>query len=275
MILVGQTPLAIRFSTRPFAAIEARLAARVHVGPIGVDEAQELLASLRPGREWTLDEVETLHRDASGNPRKLLRLVGPGELARAIEEPRPAISQRTLTNPPLAVPAGSPTVPSRTAVPHARTVAANASPAPLMGPAKPPIFVEENMIEVGWAAEEASLEDGSDAESSPKLGTPGSIEGGEEAVKDHYAALQAWQEWTENQARRAPRPAEVFEDEHDEIEDDDGFEMRTAPSPDRPTIRAEGEQKFAPFGHLFSRMAQALEPELPNEGNASGRPGRP
>ena len=40
------------------------------------------------------------------------------------------------------------------------------------------------------------------------------------------------------------------------------IDVGLAPSrPDRPTVRAEGEQKFAPFGQLFSRMAQAREPE--------------
>ena len=46
MILVGQTPLALRFATRPFAAIEARLAARVHLGPI---ERRRGPATARPG----------------------------------------------------------------------------------------------------------------------------------------------------------------------------------------------------------------------------------
>ena len=260
MILVGQTSLALRFSTRPFAAIEARLASRVHLGPIGVDEAKELLTRLRPGRDWADDEVETLHRDASGNPRRLLRLAGPrlavldeGMADRALEDPRSG--ERILT---MAV--ESPPIQKPASVANVVGPAAIASPKPLIGPEKPPIRVEDNMIEVGWAPENTPSPDGRDEESSSSA----AAQGGEEAVQDHYAALQAWREWSENQARRISRPPETFEDEPDEeIEVDDEDEPTTPlpPRVDRPTVRVEGEQKFAPFGQLFSRMAQAREPE--------------
>ena len=246
MILVGLTSLALRFSTRPFAAIEARLASRVHLGPIDADEAKELLGRLRPGRDWSDDEVEALHRDASGNPGRMLRRVVPttqektAEIAAtkkvaAIEAPRPVVE----------MPAQA------------------ASSAPLTGPGKPPIRVEENMIEVGWSPEDAAPGESVDGEPARRPGPSTAIEGGEEAVEDHYAALQAWREWSENQARHAQSPPDPSEDEpdpSDELEDD-GFELPTTPRVDRPTVRAEGEQAFAPFGQLFSRMAQAREPE--------------
>jgi hypothetical protein len=222
-----------------------------------------LLARLRPGRQWPDDEVEILHRDASGNPRRLLRLAGPGVEAlvdRADEDSRPAvqapssIGHHRVEEPGLADAVADP----------APTGAPVALPMPLTGPTRPPIRFEENMIEVGWSAEDAASPGGRIEDSSPRLGGS-TAEAGEEAVQDHYAALQAWREWSENQARRASRTLETSEDEpDDEIElEDDEDEPATAPRPraDRPTVRVEGEQKFAPFGQLFSRMAQAREPE--------------
>ena len=253
MILVGLTSLALRFSTRPFAPIEARLAARVHLGPIDVDEAGELLARLRPGRDWPIDEVEALHRDAAGNPGRMLRRVVP------------------LASPtPVAIPAGAPAAGMLAPVEVRRPVAEGprpvASPAPLTGPGKPPIRVEENMIEVGWSPDDAPSPVESDDEPARRVGPSTAIGGGEEAVRDHYAALQAWREWADNQARRPrhpPGPPEDDRNPEDETEIDEDDEAWTPPTPraDRPAIRAEGEQKFAPFGQLFSRMAQPLEPE--------------
>ena len=267
MILVGQTPLALRFATRPFAAIEARLSARVHLGPIGVDEARLLLDQARPGHNRSDDEIESLHRDASGNPGRLLRLVGPAIESTQRAGDRRAIGQRPDETTPSAESAHPPTIPQPVPVLETSPIPAPASPPPLTGPAKPPILVEENVIEVGWAAEDATAPGGR-VGSNPRSGGPKESSGGnEEAVEDHYAALQAWREWAENQARRTLTPAEVFSEDEDTEEEDEDEVAPSEPSspppprPDRPTVRAEGEQKFAPFGQLFSRMAQAREPE--------------
>jgi type II secretory pathway predicted ATPase ExeA len=235
LVLVGQTPLARRFATRPFAAIESRLAARVHLGPIDADEARELLTRLRPGRTWSLDEVEALHRDAAGNPGRLLRRVGPAEVDRPVKSPLPR---------PIPGPAPEPPAPTAASVP---------SPiSSLMGQSRPPLIVEDHVIEVGWSPESDPLgEDEGEAE------TTGDPSTSEEEVRDHYAALQAWREWSENQARRGlatPGPA---------IEPGApvGPEPVTSPLANRPKIWADGEQSFAPFGQLFSRMAQPREPD--------------
>ncbi len=254
MLLVGQTALAARFSTRPFAAIEARLAARVHLGPIDVAEAKQLLDHARPGHSWDGEEVEALHRDASGNPRRLLRMVrqapSPRRAARVVEPP--AIARPAPAELPRPVPAPTPAQ-----VPDPIQATRNS---PLTGPERPPIRVEENMIEVGWSPDDlATSKDEPDDGGPRRLSPTVPVQGGEEAVRDHYAALQAWREWAENQAGPAPKAATppAFEDDEDEIEDDEP----ELPAPVRPTVRAEGEQKFAPFGHLFSKMAQAIEPE--------------
>jgi hypothetical protein len=48
------------------------------------------------------------------------------------------------------------------------------------------------------------------------------------------------------------------DDERDIEEDEDDLPLAR---PDRSRVRVEGEQKFAPFGQLFSRMAQSHDPE--------------
>jgi general secretion pathway protein A len=251
MFLVGQTPLALRFSTRPFAAIEARLGVRVHLGPIGVDEAATLLGRLRPARAWSDEEIERLHRDTSGNPRRLLRLaarlteMGAGPSAGAIADARP-ISQAQPTSEMV-----SPSPNSQRQSPI--------GPQPLTGPDRPPIRVDENMIEVGWSPEDSQTS----SDATPRGMKPPMGEAAEEAVSDHNAALQAWREWAENQARRSQSGATPLDEEFEDEEELETDEPDLAPPvrADRPIMRAEGEQKFAPFGHLFSKMAQAREPE--------------
>ena len=249
IVLVGQTALARRLTTRPFASIEARLAAKIHLGPIDVDEAKEWLARLRPDRDWPTDEVEALHRNSAGNPRKMLRRLGTviGSIAAMPIDLATIRKIATTERPPMAVVAETP-LPLPT-------------PAPLTGPDRPPIRFEENMIEVGWSPEGASLPGDADGDQVRPAGTsPAS----EEAVKDHYAALQAWREWSENQERRAhpaSGPPEREPDPEIEIDEDEEEEERSSPLADRPTVWADGEQRFAPFSQLFSRMAQAREPE--------------
>jgi general secretion pathway protein A len=258
LVLVGQTPLLRRLGTRPLAALEARLAARVHLGPIDADEARELLVRLRPDRVWSPDEIEIRHRDAAGNPRRLLRELGPPERL----APRPVAVERALPGlgvelAPVHVPIVDP-VPAPV-VDRPRPIAAN----PLLGPPRPPLRVEENLIEVGWEPEEPAELD----EAPHKLNNVAGAPAGEEAIQDHYAALQAWREWSENQAKQATSAVPVQPDavsEQDSVEgdeaDDDGADEGILA--DRPNLWADGQQGFAPFGQLFSRMAQQQrEPE--------------
>ncbi len=241
MIIVGQSALARRISTRPLASVEARLAARIHLGPIDADEAMELLARLRPDREWTADEVDLLHRDSAGNPRRLLRTVGQPRIAA-----RPTIAPADAR--PLPAPAPT-------------------SPAPLLGPGRPPIRVEDHLIEVGWSPEDEPEAGDEDEEPAHLPGglTPGAYPrpAGEEPVNDPYAALQAWREWTENQARRevAPPTPRELDDAIDDLPDEDD----DAPVFGRPSYRTEGQQGFAPFGPLFTKLAQQQqEPAEPD-----------
>jgi len=232
LVLVGQTVLARRFSTWAFASIESRLAARVHLGPIDADEAFDWLSGLRPGRGWSRVEAEAIHRDSGGNPGRMLRRLGV-----SFGSPDRAISSRPQ---PLPAPAEAP----------------RPAPAPLTGPARPPLLVEENLIEVGWSPDDSPP---GDEDRGPLAdGSPATSAGAEEAVHDHYAALQAWREWADNQGRLAPAPDDrALADAIDDGAADDASDGASPPV-DRPTVWAEdAEESFAPFSQLFSRMAQS------------------
>ncbi len=230
LIVVGQTALARRFSTRALSGVEARLAARVHLGPIDADEAMELLARLRPDRRWSTEEVDRLHRDSAGNPWRLIRKVG---LPRQLDHPRIAAESPPESR-PLPAPAAPMPQPSE----------------PLLGPGRPPIRVEDHLIEVGWSPEDEAEPIDEDDEPAPGAAQRPA---GEESVNDPYAALQAWREWTANQARREvapPTPRQADDAVDDRADDDD------SPVFGRPSYRTEGQQGFAPFGPLFTKLAQ-------------------
>jgi len=257
LVLVGQTRLARRFATQPLAALETRLAARAHLRAIDADEAREYLMLRWPDRAWERAEVDRLHRDAGGNPAKLVRLA-----QRAL----PIVRRTTVTggSPKAAEPveAASGDFPSSwTATP---------AMAPLLGPAKPPIHVEDGLIEVGW---DPALDESQTVSERPVASTiaaeapsqeqrAGSHEEvSEETVNDHYAALQAWNEWAQNQGRLPATPTaqqvspEVIEGADEEIK----TESESPAS--HSHIWAEGPDNFAPYSQLFSRVKQPKDPD--------------
>ncbi len=247
IVLVGQTALARRLETWPLSALEARLAAKVHLRPIDADEAMALISRLEPGRARDIGEIERRHRDAAGNPRRLLRFDPPA---------RPSRSKR-LSSAPRPAPARPATLPET--APEPRPTPAP-SPEPAIMPSRPPLRVEDGLIEVGWEAEPSS----GDVEPREPSPQPASRDV-EEPINDHYAALQAWNEWSRNQGRSLEDLEREFET-HPEaagtIEPDlaEGMsEDDPPPEFDRPNLRAEGQQTFAPYSQLFSRLRQAKE----------------
>ena len=145
------------------------------------------------------DRMERWHRDSGGNPARLLRM-----LARE--------------------------VPARKAIATAGEPSSSSEP---LVPSRPPLRVEEGLIEVGWDSEEPEPEPGM----------------GEEPVADHYAALQAWDEWARNQGRsRVPLLPDPIDPE---LESDE--EPEELPSEHVHATRAEAAQEFAPYSQLFSR----------------------
>ncbi|HWE38035.1 MAG TPA: AAA family ATPase [Isosphaeraceae bacterium] len=236
LVLLGQTPLGRRLATPGLEALAARLSSRVHLGPIDADEAALLLNDRRQGRPWPIAEVERLHRQAAGNPRRLLRLAA---------SPRPPVVDlsRTSTTSPKPEPA-----PSRATI-------------PLIGEARPPLRVEEGLIEVGW---DPGLESRNEAQAVADTSPASPVAETVERIDDHYAALQAWDEWARNQGRQpalALRPAPEREFRREDESAVEPVEAVPGPVPGHPNVWAEGEQPFAPYSQLFSRLKHSRDAE--------------
>jgi type II secretory pathway predicted ATPase ExeA len=289
LILVGQTSLACRLATRPLNALAARLAAHVQLRGLDVDEARSLLNGLAPGLVVDDRTLERAHRDAAGNPRKMLLASRADAVAatpaRQLAEPTHVGSAPSLGTAP---PQPSPPADTRPA-PTSAASRVEEWETPVIGPVKPPLLVGDGMIEVGWEPEHGPAGEPAFAVASAPVRKPGPVfestpepapERAElladiapeaasgsasdpevEAVEDHYAALQAWNEWSKNQGRTpssAPPDASVAgapADQADRTRDE-----RQAPHVQGTNTPAgvwiEGEQGFAPYSQLFSRLRQ-------------------
>ena len=254
VIFTGQTSLGRRLATRPLASLGARVAALVHVRPFTVEEASDWLAEMEPSRVWNAIDVERLHRATGGYPLRIASYLPPrSEPKQVPHEQKPRTRREPLASQTSEV----------TPEPVTDDVPTSlVRPASILPPGKPPLHVDEEMIEVGWdvnseideAAGEASTPSTSAARAPAVAAT-------EEAVRDHYAALQAWSEWARNQGRE-PVSARVGAGDDAEPGDDDssGDELDGDDSvPALTDIRAEGQHAFAPYSQLFSRLRQSHE----------------
>lgn len=245
IVIIAQTAMARRLATPALASLAVRLASHIHLRPLRLDETRLFLSELEGASELAEAEIERLHRDSGGNARRLLWQATAWIRAGAPAESRPAFATRPRD--PIEPP----------------VVREPIAPAPLLV-SKPPLRMEDGMIEVGWDAESDGRES-RDAESgvtaSALAGLPA-----EQAVDDHYAALQAWNEWASNQGRKptvaassvelAERGAEIIPPPS--LADTVGTE---SPLEDHPQVWAEGQQTFAPYSQLFSRARQAKDSE--------------
>ena len=261
LILVGQAPLVRLLAMHPFRPVEARIAVRVHLRPVTVDELQEWLSWFNQGRRWGENEVEWLHRDLAGNPRSILLYS-----ALSAETTAPAVT-------PSARPQQVRRVVEAESVTRAEaSVEAPAWEPPPVAPVKPPLEVGEEMIEVGWDAspEEAAV--------APSVATSGrsqrvlapagrseeSAGASDEVIDDHYAALQAWSEWAVNQGRApivavgpasdASEPSGPATQADASLDDEENEAV-----PGHPGVWAEGQHAFAPYSQLFSRLRQSRD----------------
>ncbi|MDR3634561.1 MAG: ATP-binding protein [Isosphaeraceae bacterium] len=248
IVLIGQTPLARRLRTRALAALEARLACQVHLKPLDRDEALRFLEHAAPG--WSASERarDELHRDAAGIPRRLAqasaRLEGGLGVARN--------SGRLLLEP---TPSPAPTTPAA-----GRIESEPLRPTPPPVPVKPPLHEEEGLIEVGWDPSDPEPNDDALAAPAPGLALGDSEAAGttEEPINDHYAALQAWTEWAQNQGRTA---AAASAGTLTTVEDSESLDpdMERVPAAGHPSVWAEGQHGFAPYSQLFSRLKQSRD----------------
>jgi type II secretory pathway predicted ATPase ExeA len=243
LLLVGQTALGRRLSTRPLAALEARLAVQVHLRPLDIEEASELLSRLHPGRSWEGEWLERQHRDTGGNPRRLL-LAMPAEAPALPSTPR-GTQTRLVPSPARATSPSDPPAPP--APDWERTV---------VGASKPPLRVEEGVIEVGWEPSSATELDPSPSAAPQRRSdraaeTSAVATASEEAIDDHYAALQAWNERAQNQGRTPTTGSIAPEPASGNPADDDG-PLPVEPQP--ASVCAEDQHEFAPYSQLFSRL---------------------
>jgi general secretion pathway protein A len=169
-----------------------------------------------------------------------------------------------------------------TASPTDRRLATEPSlEAPLV-PSRPPLRVEEGLIEVGWdgslesevtasasdaTAPVASVERATtallDVEEEPVAAPPSTaVEAelpSEEMIEDHYAALQAWSEWAKNRGRGidpasvAGPAATALEDHGATLEDTTGVPGALAAG----RVWSEGQHGHAPYSQLFTRLRQS------------------
>jgi general secretion pathway protein A len=277
-LIVGRTELARRMASPPLRSLATRLSKHLHLPPLDMDEAARLLPGVEPR------DLEVLHRDAAGNPRRLLALVGD-----RLPASMPAVAAPTLV---AEAPPPLPTFPSRRAepapaapplvVPHPGSpkVVSPSEPrhsTPSLLPSRPPLRVEDGLIEVGWAGglESEELDEIEELDEYEDTSDDGQL------VDDHYAALQAWAEWARNRdrlSRPTPAPAEVETEpdvrDEDEAEEPDSEADSTAEAEAHSTaeasadardarddesalgddLRAEPPHDHAPYGQLFGKM---------------------
>ena len=232
LVVSGQTTLARRLDSRSLDALESRLAARVHLLPLDLDEAAALLESRGLGLARDRDRLETLHRDVAGNPSRLLRQA----IRLGVEVVRAPAAIQVAEPPPAPV---------------------DSEP---MIPVKPPLRVEEGLIEVGWDSENEPDGEVEAPARGDLADDPDDVAEDDEPIEDHYAALQAWGEWSRNQGRgdgratgrEAPPPLS----DHDEL----AASVRS-PLGDAPGLWVEGRQAFGPYSQLFSRLRPLQDAE--------------
>jgi type II secretory pathway predicted ATPase ExeA len=227
ILLIGQTGLPQKMGSGTWRSLETRLGGRLHLRPLSLDE---LLAW---SIEFDLDRstLDRLHRDQSGNPARLRRSLLM--LPVALDNP-PALDDQPLSR---------------------------VESVPLLGDSKPPLVVEDGLIEVGWDDDPKSDEEMAPpypempsfapARSGVGVSSPGSTDD-RKTIDDYYDALQAWNDWASSQGK-SPQAAiqepatsvPVAGSSDEETVDDDVFEQSN--------VWADDGQQFAPYGQLFSR----------------------
>ena len=164
LVIIGDTALARLLATRDLGGLASCLSNHAHLLPLDLDEARELLEFPRRGDDRGEVELEHLHRDAGGNPRALLRLAEKlPQIWRSLADQvnHPALQQDLFRASPRGTTAptsreqvetddrdNEPTTAAQPFV--ASRDASIRSQAPSLLPSRPPIRIEEGLVEVGW-----------------------------------------------------------------------------------------------------------------------------
>jgi general secretion pathway protein A len=304
VILAGQTALACRLAIRPLRALAARIVTHGHLRGLDVEEARTLLNCLAPSLDWDDRALERHHRDALGNPRKMLRAAAQSSAGSAPTAPLRRLLKQSGATPESPLPRDvdrslnpvTPPAPTRPRIVF--------QDAPAASPFRPPLLVGDGMVEVGWEgglepepepqpkqepAPRSEPEPATSRASTPPpgLGTvdgvphaeagpapltadqtepeldPGPEVESMETIDDHYTALQAWNEWARNRSRTpaaAPAgPAARLEPAAQTPGEGRETPLQAPALSGQPSVRVEGEQGFAPYGQLFSRLRQSRD----------------
>jgi general secretion pathway protein A len=268
ILLVGPTELARLLATRQRSAPASRIATHAHLLSLDLQECRELVHS--QGALLTLDRVglEELHRDAAGNPRRILQLMR--KQSKTIAKPAASVTSAPafcLSQVPIDTSVSSSGSAPALALPAA-SVPDSESPVSLpLVPDRPPLRVEEGLIEVGWGGNlEAESTAPAQADPIEPVGIPGPDEGdltGEELIEDHYAALQAWSEWATNRGRAISRSGTEAKSTPipESSPGPEGERSEAELQPPDPRLlqgmRAESQHEHAPYSQLFSRLRQS------------------
>ncbi len=278
LLLLARPEFVREMTPRRLEGRAVRSSLHLHLMPLDLDEARELLGVQgRLGKtDSTSTDLEELHRDALGNPRLLMQIA---DLRPQLFGPGPGTRSRNGSSQV----AGSSTVSDRPGSRNAPRVQATGEFRPLDGsavgatsglpmgsasliPTKPPIRLEEGLVEVGWDGDleaEPTLAESSPTDEGGSASVEAELE--EQVVDDRYAAMQAWSEWSRNRERSVPS---------EETAEGSGGTYANPDNPDNPLreerpvgpdsstpgkIRPGAAHDFAPYSQLFTRLRQSKQ----------------
>ena len=147
-------------------------------------------------------------------------------------------------------------------------------------PSRPPLRIEEGLIEVGWGGSleaEAGVSTGeADAPLDEVSGAVGRKESpgeelieenerelpSEEMIEDHYAALQAWTEWAKNRGRSLSPSGTAGNEQLERVQGSKTPLVRAKDEQVSEEFSAQGlrpelQHEHAPYSQLFSRLRQS------------------
>jgi len=284
LFLVGDTDLARSLASRYSSiGLASQGFTHIHLKPLDLDEARDLLDSADVADVGDRHMLEELHRRSNGNPAKLLHLAQTWfERHRALSAFGSHRSSRLSTPELSRDSAPSPAKPAYLAdeaqpeffgevvkQQSGSTGRAESRPArpepPALIPSRAPIRDEDGLVEVGWEGDlEQELSTAEKASSAPPAFNSSQSPLNEEPIDDPYAVLQSKSEAARNEAWLTTGTPEHPRLGSDHRPQSDGSpEATTALPRDYASgtgpagIRAEGQHEFAPYSQLFSRFRQS------------------
>ena len=285
IVVLGDTEFVRSLATRELRGFASSVRLHLHLPPLDADEARELLRIT--GQDHIAGEraLEELHRDARGNAAEFLRLARARRKAFALQpahEPTQTDAELTRARPTASRITESPDrtpaekLASRQPESAALVAAARAEnirqDTSALVPTKPPIRMEEGLVEVGWDGDlETEFPDPAETTIAGETGPIRDSSFDEELIDDPYAALQAWSEWTGVQERSkerggavegtvARRSVEPVPFSAEAPTPESAGSPQVAPATVPPGIRAEAQHDFAPYRQLFTRLRHSKQP---------------